>query len=274
MSLSPGAPSSRSSGHAGPPPGPVANLDIGAAVRAVFASIFKHPGAVLRTLFLPALLTSFLAVLQKDLPLDDPARFFALPLAVLPMTLAAVTWHRFQLLGEAPGSLPRVGRPYLAFYIWFWVVWLIVFLSVLLVTTPLSLLIAALGDSGLADAAFPIILALAFAASAAVYLRLCFVFPASALGERYGLGDSWRQTKGQTLRIFIVALMTSVPVVLVTLMVAAMLADTLGHDPAKPYGLPLSVILLFSFAQLLMVLPFISTLSVAFRQISGWVSPE
>jgi hypothetical protein len=255
----------------GPPPGPVANLDIGAAIQGVFAVILRNPGAVLRTLFIPAVLSSFLALPQSGLPLDDPAHLMLLPLTMIPLVMAAVSWHRFQLLGEQPGFLPSRLQPLLVYYGCFWLVWGLSLGAAIAIALPLSLIIAGLGGEGLAEGALIPVLVAIFAFLAWLYIRLCFVFPAVAVGERYRLGDSWRQTKGQALRIFIAALMTSAPFVLVILMLVVILADFAGLDPESAKGLPLSLLLLFSFAQLLMLLPLISTLSIAFRQVSGWL---
>ena len=111
-------------------------------------------------------------------------------------------------------------------------------------------------------------------------LRLSFVFPAAAVDERYGLGDAWRQTRGQGLRLIAILVLILVPVYAALILLTGLIGFAIGlaahvsHDHAsEPVGLAIfllsaSVGIVLGYIALALGVTMIST---AFRTCSGWV---
>lgn len=123
----------------------------------------------------------------------------------------AVTWHRYILLDEQPsGQLPAFHRSEILAYagnaILLWLISLVVFIVVGLVTSPLAFL----GPIG-AILIGVVILAVALI----VGYRLGLVLPSRAVGQRLTFGEAWAATKGQSGTILVLAIVSALAAVII-----------------------------------------------------------
>ncbi len=123
----------------------------------------------------------------------------------------AVTWHRYILLDEQPsGQLPAFHRSEILSYagnaILLWLISLVVFIVVGLVTSPLAFL----GPIG-AILIGVVILAVALI----VGYRLGLVLPSRAVGQRLTFGEAWAATKGQSGTILVLAIVSALAAVII-----------------------------------------------------------
>ena len=103
-----------------------------------------------------------------------------------------------------------------------------------------------------------------------LFLRLSFVFPAQAVDEKYGLGDSWRHTRGNGLRLMAISFLTIAPAYLVATIAMALLvslADLIGGVAGAVVA---SVVLAVAITIVVVALT-VTLASVAFRRATGWV---
>lgn len=134
----------------------------------------------------------------------------ALLMAVVYIWLA-VTWHRYILLDEQPGGqLPAFHQKEIISYagnaILLWLISIVVFMVVGLVSSPLAFL----GPIG-AILIGIIILAVALI----VGYRLGLVLPSRAIGQRLTLGEAWEATKGQSGTILALAVVSAIAAVVI-----------------------------------------------------------
>ena len=285
------------------PTGPVANLPIFASVAAVFRTVLTEnlryfPRAVLAPLLLSLL---FLLLQIRFGPPLPPAEGeapptpglidFLLSLAgLLPYVIFWVAWHRLVLLGPAQG-LPSYqpswrGRHffYFGYTLLLGAIAGIIFLFLGFAASVLLPSPAPGAEPGNAQ----ILLALAVMIVLLLVvgwftLRLSFVLPARALDEAYGISDSWRQTRGQGLRILavliIVQAIIAIPsVVIVSLLGAATgvmaVINQMGRGHELEAGIllvgVLPVLVLGFLASYLASALGVTVLSQAFKTCSGW----
>lgn len=134
----------------------------------------------------------------------------ALLMAVVYVWLA-VTWHRYILLDEYPaGPLPPFQTSEILSYagsaILLWLISLVVFIVVGLVTSPLAFL-------GVVGAILISIIIIAVALI--VGYRLGLVLPSRAIGKRLTFGEAWNATKGQNGTILVLAIVSALAAVLI-----------------------------------------------------------
>ena len=261
----------------GPPPQALQAVPIRETVRAAYRSVFGQLDLVARTAFLPFLLSMMLVVT------GNPAvNLLVALLRLIPYTIFAVAWHRVVLLGPQrafPAFFPGWSRRHWRFFGYA--------LAVMAITTAVisiaSIVAAAImlrqdgpidGEStaalveGTADATglYGAILAVAFLAMPLVVyilMRFSFVFPAVAVDEGYRLGDAWRHTRGQGVRLVFVMFLTLAPVIFLELLLfRALTAGLVGTAVAYVIGNVLGYI---SLALSL------SVISGAFRNATGWI---
>jgi hypothetical protein len=123
----------------------------------------------------------------------------------------AVTWHRYILLDEQPsGQLPAFHQSEILAYagnaILLWLISLVVFIVVGLVTSPLAFL----GPVG-AILIGVVILAVALI----VGYRLGLVLPSRAVGQRLSFGEAWASTNGQNGTILVLAIVSALAAVII-----------------------------------------------------------
>ncbi len=125
----------------------------------------------------------------------------------------AVTWHRYILLNEQPeGQLPPFRRSEILAYAGNAILLVLIMIAfsivVGLILSPLLLL-------GIIGA---IIMPIVFISLALIVdYRLGLVLPARAIGQRLTFGESWAATKGESGTILVLAIISAVAAVLITI---------------------------------------------------------
>lgn len=179
---------------------------------------------------------------------------------IIAVTLFAVSWHRFALLGAAPALLPAVGADHVRF--------LLLALALLFFGGFVMQMALALAVTGGSVYTF---LALGLVVVAMVYLRFGMVFPATALGRRLRLSQSWAITKGQTLVLFWAHLLGMVPLIvlglLVSFLMGALVAGMQGTPREGGPGLWL-VIAVDGAMNFLVLAVAVGILSAAYRRLA------
>ena len=287
------------------PTGPVATLPIWSSVAAVFRTVLLEKLAYFpRAVLAPLLLTLLILLLQirfgtplvqtqGSAPPAPSLTDYLLSFAgLVPYVIFAVAWHRLVLLGPShglPAYQPSWGRRHFYFLGYMLLLGVIAGLVLGVLGFAASLLLrggsgpeATGGGSLLALAVFLLLLLLV----GWFTMRLCFVLPARALEERYGLSDSWRQTRGQGLRILavlvIVQLVIAIPSVIVVSLIGAgtgvmAVINQMGSGHTLEAGIlligVLPVLVLGFLASYLATALGVTVLSQAFKTCSGWQPP-
>jgi hypothetical protein len=305
--------------NASPPTGPVATLPIlattGAAFRSVLLDNIRHfPRAALA----PVLISLLLLLVQVrfgllpdpeatpgpgepglgGLPEPSFGRVLISLAGVVPYVVFAVAWHRLILLGPAAGQpswLPSWRGRHWRFLGYMLAIGVIVFGAAMVLALGGSLLGGLLfGALSGGEAAAPgpgtrlavLLVSLVFMVAIGWLLaRLSFVLPARAVDERYGLRDSWNQTRGQGLRLLATFLLVQLLVAIPSLLVVGLLGTGGGvvgaiNQMPSAHFLEAAVLfvgvlplLLFGFlASYLSTALGVTVLSIAFRTCSGWTA--
>ena len=175
--------------------------------------IYAIPSLILGLLFpAPPVNTTAEQALSTMASVAPVAIITALLMAVVYVWLA-VTWHRYILLDEQPsGQFPAFHQKEILSYagnaILLWLISMVVFLGVGLVTSPLAFL----GPVG-AILIGIIILAVALI----VGYRLGLVLPSRAVGQRLTFGEAWAATKGQSGTILVLAVVSAIAAVVINI---------------------------------------------------------
>lgn len=267
----------------GPPPSAVQLVPIGATIRTAYASVFGQIGLVAKTAFLPFLISAVLVV--PSLTARDSLAMVVIVslLRLVPYTLFGVTWHRLILLGAhiaPPVVFPGWRRRHWRFYGFA--------LAITALTTALVAIIslASLAITGggagpgsapeSAEVTLGALMAILSALLVAIYfmLRFSFVFPAVAVEEPYGLGDAWRHTRGQGLRLMLVMFLALSPVVLLGWMLIALLVAPFTGPPGSGSVAASGGVIAYTLGTALGYLSLALSLTVissAFRICTGWI---
>ena len=292
-----------------PPTGPVAPLPVwatvGAVFRAVLAENIRHfPRAVLTPLFISLVLLllqirfgSPTMIQGEELDPMAPPAFSALDVllalaGVVPYVIFSVAWHRLLLMGPVrglPAWHPSWTSRHWLFLAYMLLLGLIMAGLALALAMVAGLLVAAFAGAGAgpeASGAEPIAILISLFVLATmgwVFARFSFVLPARALDERYGLGDSWRQTRGQGLRILATFVIVQIIIALPTILVVGFLAagsGVMGAINQMSEGYSLEALILFVGALPLVLAGYLASylstalgvtvLSLAFKTCSGW----
>ena len=289
------------------PSGPVATLPIWSSVSAVFRTVLiENLRLFPRAVLAPLLLTFLLLLLQirfgtpmmleegQPPPTPGIADFLLSLAGVVPYVIFAVAWHRLVLLGEArglPSYQPSWRRRHWHFAGYMLLLALIggtIFsflgIAVSLLAPPGAEPEAVSGGQQMLFLAVTLILLLVIGWFMA---RLSFVLPARALDEPYGFSQSWRQTKGQGLRILAVFAIVQALIALPSVIVVSLLGagtgvmsviNQMGRGHELEAGIllvgVLPVLLLGFLASYLATALGVTVLSQAFKTCSGWVPPE
>jgi len=117
-------------------------------------------------------------------------------------------------------------------------------------------------------------------------VRWSFVFPARAAGERYGIGDSWRHTKGNFWRLIAVYLLVYAPftflfIIIVLPLVGTLWVTTAGgptgdvevHLMEPSFGALALGAVVYSIFYFVSLALGVTALSICFRKASGWLPP-
>ena len=159
-----------------------------------------------------------------------------------------VAWYRLELLGadrEQPPIFPLPRRRHWRFVGYTLLIFLI-YLAIGLVfgVLPMAALAPELGPDGAAMAQttglallLPVWWLVLFCVIIFIVLRLSFVFPAVSVDEAYSLSDSWRHTKGQTLRLFAALFLVSIPPVTAIMIFSLATSPDFMMSPEGPAGM-------------------------------------
>ncbi len=262
-----------------PPPSAVQLVPIGETIRTAYASVFGQIGLVAKTAFLPFLISAVLVVPSLSARDNLVLVVIVSLLRLVPYTLFGVTWHRLILLGSRaapPVVFPGWQRRHWRFYGFA--------LAITALTTALVAVVsvASLGFTGggadpeSAELTMGVLVAILVAMLLAIYfmLRFSFVFPAVAVEEPYGLGDAWRHTRGQGLRLMLVMFLALSPVVLLGWMVIGILVAPLTEPPGAGSLAVSGGVIAYTLGTALGYLSLALSLSVissAFRICTGWI---
>ncbi len=177
--------------------------------------IYAIPTLLLRLLFpLPTEPT------EPATTADAMAALTAAPVALLTALLAlvafvwiAVAWHRYVLLDEMPaGQIPPFdGSRWMSYFGYSLALGLMMLVAAVVVGVVGSLLFAIVPPL-----AFVVAVA-AMAAALVIGYRLAPVLPASAVGNKLSFGAAWEATKGATMDIVVLALVSAVAAFIIDL---------------------------------------------------------
>ena len=284
-----------------PPPAPVTQLPIWATVKATFRSVLvENLGRLPKAAFAPFVISLALILVFALLfpgqfepaavgqePHAGLADVVSALLGLVPYVIFAVTWHRLVLLDDPPRWLPSWRRRHWRFLGYSLVLFLLAYLLLIVLGLVGTATLWALGGGpsgeemsgpmAFLSAAAALLLGLIVAWTV---LRLSFVFPAAAVDEGYGLGDSWRQTRGQGLRLIAIVVLIMVPVYAALIVLTGLIgfaigliAEFSGGAASEAVGLAVflvsaSVGIVLGYVALALGVTMIST---AFRTCSGWV---
>lgn len=263
----------------GPPPSAVQPVPIGETIRIAYASVFGQISLVAKAAFLPFLISAVLVVPSLAARDNLVMVIVVTLLRLVPYTLFGVTWHRLILLGTRlapPVAFPGWRRRHWRFY-GFALVITALTTALVAITSVTSVGLTGGGASPeSAEVSLGALMAILAALLVAIYfmLRFSFVFPAVAVDEAYGLGDAWRHTKGQGLRLLLVMFLALSPVLLLGwMLIAILVAPFTGTADAGSLALSGGVIayaLGTALGYLSLALS-LSIISSAFRICTGWI---
>ena len=279
---------------AAPPPQPVRELPIAETISEAYKSVFENFGMWLRIMLGPAILSVPIAVFGQMMIADEqamleeqglegpeattammsaawPELLLANLISFVPYVLFAVAWHRFLLLGEKPGSALAPLFPslrHVRFYLYTLLLVLVIGVAAALVGTVGALVAALLSGAAGANVLQAPLFLLLFMLTLYVTARLQFTFPALAVDEHYGFGDSWRNTRGQGWRFLLALSCCFVPPLFFSLIMTLILGGATSFS-----------ILFFVNAFILAAIGLLTTaivisaISAAFRTCTGWIPP-
>lgn len=264
--------------HQGPPKEAIQKLPVLDTIRFANLTVFGNLRALARAAALPfALSLALTFTISSSETLVEWGSLIRL-LSLVPLTLFAVAWHRFVLLGPqraAPAVTPRIEHRHLRFFFFVAVLWLIEEIPAQGMIQTLEQLKTfqeqpppEIAKEIARDFLFNFAL---FLVAVFLTLRFAFVLPAVAVDEKYGFKDSWIHTRGQVWRMLFGVLLLVLPMAILSLIIVTVSTAGSG-DPTAPLGL-LPRVLLQALQYLIMGLTF-AFFSNAFRTCTGWIPAE
>ncbi len=259
----------------GPPPAVVQNLPILETATTAYAKVFGQLPLLLRAALLPFLLSAVLALAAQGTE-NTPLRVILGLLNLLPYTLFGVAWHRLILLGPQAAAPPVMVR-------WEARHWRFCAYAMILALMNFALLqlLALLAGGATTDPpqetgiGAPLSMTLAslvmFLAIIFVVIRFSFVFPAVAVDENYGLGNSWRHTRGQVARLLLTLLLTLFPLMLGGMTLIGIIVTIMAGGATPGPREAFAADLLFNLLGFLSMGLSVTVMSTAFRICTGWV---
>lgn len=280
-----------------PPPAAIRKLRIRATVGTAYGIVFRHLAQVVKAAALPFALV--LAIGLVTITMGQQNGFLQVLLMFLgfvPYTIFGVAWHRFTLLGpdRAPAlTVPAWRRRHWRFFGYAVAMQVIAQLTAV---TAVPFMEPLLGNATeLTAGAAVAVIAIVLVALSIPYViaRLSFVFPAAAVDERYGLIHSWAHTKGQGVRLMLTLLLAAVPLGLGVSTIGGIVgflllgdAMPLGDASGGPTAEELTAYVADNLGSLmllhalttalyfLLLAVMVSVVSVAFRDVTGWVPAD
>ena len=209
-----------------PPPAALRLLPIGKTVAQAYKTVLDQRGVLVRAVAFPYLLSVVISLSWYVIPHPDGWVLSTLAnfVYLIPYTFFGVTWHRLTLLGPAVGRpllFPACKRRHLIFFVY-------AVLVVSIYSVPITVYLSSIGESRLSSSDVGIVLFWVLSVTGLILvilapyvllpylmMRFCFVFPAVALDERYGLRHSWRHSRKRGFRLLGMVVAAGLPAVLI-----------------------------------------------------------
>lgn len=262
-----------------PPATAVQSVSVGPITAASYKFVSDQRALLLRAAVVPYILQIIIAyglafLDDRQSILSDTLDLFVW---IIPHTIFGVAWYRVTLLGpEAayPSIFAPIERRHYIFCAYGFVAGLIYSLpimGVLQLTTDAK-------ELGRAIATL-----LAYGLLPYILLRLSFVFPAASVDEQYRFRHSWRHTRGQGLRLFMVGLGVILPgsligafLVVLGLLVSKVVAPEILSQPIGGGSTLVFAVrsLFLPILDFVLTALLISAISIAFRICTGWVPAD
>lgn len=272
------------------PTKPVRNVPVGRTTLEAYRAVASCSQPILRASAIPfALLLGVVAMYALAVMLGGISAGALLVamfiLQYVGLTLFCVSVSRTVLLRPNAGALTNGGkwRP----RHWRFVGYLAVFLFLLVLWIGLFVILGQAATNGhirygdVGAIWFALAMAVASVGLPYVFLRLCFIFPAVAVEEAYGLLDCWRLSKGQVCRLFIIVTLSSLPAlamhVLAVLLLVAFVST--GDDfsirmlewrNVENIVVQCFMLLVAGAVGYFWALSVLTPISIAFRTCGGW----
>ena len=284
-----------------PPLTAIRLLPIGETIVQAYQTVFDQRALLARAIAFPYLLSIVISLIFYVIPplTGWLPYILATWVFLFPYTFFGVTWHRLTLLGPAmarPPWVPACKRRHLFFFVY-------AVLVVSIYSAPMTAYFSTIGEGrlSLADAGIVVFWVLSVLMMVSLFLvpyvllpylmmRFCFVFPAVALDEKYGLRHSWKHSRKQGFRLLGLVIAAGLPAIL-AIWVLQYVVDTVfmfgdvdpsdtervsSPEPMDPYSVENVIyVIVFNFLMpILHYLPIafvVSAISIAFRTCTGWV---
>ena len=209
-----------------PPPTAIRKLPVSETISRAYGSVGRNFRLLFRAIAFPYVLSVLLSLSLYLTPYSESwlINYLFNLILLIPYTIFGVAWHQLSLLGPlvaGPTLIPRWKRRHQIFFIY------AVFV-VSIYSLPVAAFISGIGDGHLSSSQVGEdmlwILSLLLPASLILGLyvllpylmmRCSFVFPAIAVGERYGLRHSWTHTRKEGFSLLIVVAATGIPAFLI-----------------------------------------------------------
>ena len=238
----------------------ITKLPVWRTAKAAYLVIFHNPQLAMKLGIIPLAFVIFPAILQGYLwggmtmtemsaaMTDNTGLFILLSvvgwvsyLATIPMITA---WHRMVIRGHAdPDSRIRysIGRNE-GSYLWkvflFGLLIILIYIFAVLVSFLPAIFISAFASQATQDTSFATIITMLVSASVlfivfGFVLRLSLVFPAAAVGKPIGFRKSWRESRGNTWRLFAAVCLGFLPSLVMPVVVNGLLFNFWVFDVAN-----------------------------------------
>ncbi len=224
------------------------HLPVWRTVKAAYLVIFYNPGIALKLAIVPLVLSIlsagvfawFFAGSDVNAIATDPSTMaFSIGTTIVvygSMIPTITAWHRMVLLGHGNPDARIVYSIRASEWLYLWKGFLFI-LIMFLISIPTIVFVAliggivgALGAAGEGNATGPVFMAFFIGVAVVVnvflygcVLRFNLVFPSAAINEPMGFRESWRRTRGNTWRLFIIAFVTVFPFMVIPMLISGAL---------------------------------------------------
>lgn len=256
-------------------------------LRESYHAVFGNPIPFLKALCVPFVLLIAIRFVSGRLHENDMLLFsWAIQcLVIVPYTLFSFSWSRSQLVGlhaASPQVFPPLDRRYLSFLS----VSIMVAVAYVGAVAAFFFLVTAV-NRGSPGPYYTTVLnpytigwfGLFYVVLPYLVLRISFVFPATSVGASCSIARSWQLTRGYGIRIFLLALACSLPMVLAIIGRVYMRFLVFSGELAVDIFESGRVGWLFleasgSVLTLISLGLAVSAISIAFKGLTGWVPDE
>jgi hypothetical protein len=252
---------------------------VGKAYELVFHGLNHFCIASIGPFCLSILATTLISSVLSDFLLFIVVIFFEL----VPMTIFAVSWHRYVLIGPErapPRLIPSWSKVHWRFVGYTIVVGYLVMIGALLaMSIAVSVFSMIFALVGVPENIIGFVSLIAIPGLLYPSLRLSLVLPSTAVGARVRLGESWRYTSGEGWRLVGVTLLAMAPLVGIFLIQflfvggdGSSATDALDSLPITNFWIVDQVI--WAVPTYLSMALTVTVLSLAFRHRTEWQPPK